>query len=285
MSHIVILGFTAACALASWGYFSRWQMSRPPIGVLNLRDIVVTFVFIVFMPLLYIALPDWAALALLMLGIFSIVYQVFEPVLRKKWAIWSAALALVGGNVALGRLAGTLMPPYILVNNLTLVVAVLGIANLWAQSGMKARDAVILAGLLAVYDFIFTSQFSVMGDMFNRLDDLPLTPLIAWGSARDMLAIGVGDLLMASLFPLVMRKGYGRTAGILATILVVITIALVTVLAQAGTIFPVMVILSPIIVVQYVFWRWRRGIERTTRQYRADEPAFRNLMRFDEQHG
>jgi hypothetical protein len=95
---------------------------------MNLRDIAVTFVFIILVPLLYIALPDWAALALLTLGMFSIVYQVFEPVLHKKWAIWVAALGLVGGNVALGHLAGTLMPLYILVNNLTLVVAVVSVA-------------------------------------------------------------------------------------------------------------------------------------------------------------
>jgi hypothetical protein len=37
-----------------------------------------------------------------------------------------------------------------------------------------------------------------------------------------------------------------------------------------------MVVLSPI-VVQYAFWRWQRGIRRTTRQYRADAAAFGNL--------
>lgn len=271
MSYIVVMGFVAACVLAGWGYFRRWQLARPPIGVINLRDVTVTMVFIILVPLLYIALPDWAALGLLIVGIFSIVYQVFEPVLRKRWAVWLAALGLVGGNVALGYFVGTQTLPYMLVNNLTLIVPIMSIANLWAQSGMKARDAAILAALLAVYDFIFTSQLTVMGDMMNRLYDLPLAPMIVWGLGRDTLGIGFGDLLMATLFPLVMLKGYGRAAGITAMVLAILTIALLPVLVQPGTIFPVMVVLGPSNGAQYLFWRWRRGVERTTRQYHDDE--------------
>jgi hypothetical protein len=216
---------------------------------------------------------SWAALALLMLGIFGIFYHVFEPILHRQSVLWLVAMLLAGGNVVLGQVSGTLTLSYILVNNLTLVVVVLGIANLWAQSGMKARDAAMLAVLLGIYDVVFTSHLSVMGDLFDHLDDLPLAPLIAWGSMEDMQAIGVGDLLMATLFPLVMRKSYGQTAGILAQGLAIITIALISILAPAETLFPVMIILGPIMAVQYVFWRWQRGVERTTRQYRVDESA------------
>jgi hypothetical protein len=273
MNSLVILGFTVICTLAGWAYFGRWQMSRPPIGVMNLYDLVATMVLIVLVPLVYIMLPDWAALALLMLGIFGIFYHVFEPILHRQSVLWLVAMLLAGGNVVLGQVSGTLTLSYILVNNLTLVVVVLGIANLWAQSGMKARDAAMLAVLLGIYDVVFTSHLSVMGDLFDHLDDLPLAPLIAWGSMEDMQAIGVGDLLMATLFPLVMRKSYGQTAGILAQGLAIITIALISILAPAETLFPVMIILGPIMAVQYVFWRWQRGVERTTRQYRVDESA------------
>jgi hypothetical protein len=41
-----------------------------------------------------------------------------------------------------------------------------GAANLWAQSGMRARDAAVLAGALTLYDFIFTSQLTLMADLF-----------------------------------------------------------------------------------------------------------------------
>ena len=37
--------------------------------------------------------------------------------------------------------------------------------------------------------------------------------------------------------------------------------------------FPVMVVLGPLMVVQYAFWRWKRGAERTTRQYLQAEPS------------
>jgi hypothetical protein len=38
-----------------------------------------------------------------------------------------------------------------------------------------------------------------------------------------------------------------------------------------ATLFPVMVILGPLMVAQYLYWRRRHGPERTTRQYRLAE--------------
>src|SRR2546421_8933977 len=48
----------------------------------------------------------------------------------------------------------------------------MGITNLWAQSGMKARDTALLGILLALYDFIATVQLPLMGELVARLSDL-----------------------------------------------------------------------------------------------------------------
>jgi hypothetical protein len=48
-------------------------------------------------------------------------------------------------------------------------------------------------------------------------------------------------------------------------------IAALLALPLAGT-FPVMVVLGPLMVIQYVWWIRRRGTERTTRQYLQAEP-------------
>jgi len=56
-----------------------------------------------------------------------------------------------------------------------------------------------------------------MNDLINRLAGLPFAPLITWASdGGQWLGIGLGDLLLAAVFPLVMRKAFGRTAGLLA---------------------------------------------------------------------
>jgi hypothetical protein len=80
-------------------------------------------------------------------------------------------------------------------------------------------------------------------------------------------AIGLADLLLASAFPLVMRKAFGSTA---ATLALVLSIGCLVGLfaAQIEGVFPAMVVLGPVMVLQYIVWRWRQGAERTTRQYR-----------------
>jgi len=90
-------------------------------------------------------------------------------------------------------------------------MAIVGITNLWAQSGMNARNVALLAGVLAIYDVIVTSLLTQTADLFGRLFGLPLAPILAWpiGPGSEWLGIGMGDMLLATVFPLVMRKAFG----------------------------------------------------------------------------
>jgi len=187
-------------------------------------------------------------------------------------------VALVGIDLAAWLWLGKTSPWWHAINNVFVVLCVVGITNLWAQSGMKARDAAILAGALAIYDLVATSLLPLMGDLFTRLAQLPLTPLVAWpiGSAGQFAGIGLGDLLLAAAFPLVMRKAFGRSAGLAAMAIGLGAIAALILGPIWGLhveIFPVMVVLGPLMVLQYAYWRRRRGVERTTWQYLQVEPV------------
>ena len=86
---------------------------------------------------------------------------------------------------------------------------------------------------------------------------------------------------MAAVFPLVMRKAFGRTAGLLALAVGLGTLTTMLVLLDLRVVvitLPAMVALGPLMVAQYVFWRRRCVSERTTRQYQAAEP-YRILFR------
>ena len=97
----------------------------------------------------------------------------------------------------------------------------MGVSNVWAQSGMKARDAALLGGLLAIYDFVFTAQLPVMDDLLTRLAALPFAPQVVWPTGDGQwVGIGLGDLLLATAFPLVMRKAFGQSAGLAASAIV-----------------------------------------------------------------
>jgi hypothetical protein len=271
LSYYVVLGCVVAVLLGSWAYFRRYQVSRPPIGVFNLKDIALMVVLIILLPLLYLALPLWLAATLLLLVTLSLLYFAWEPVLQVRWAIWLAALTLLALDSAAAFLFGTNQNAFFAVNDLVLLLIVIGATNLWVQSGMKARDAAILGVFLTLYDFIATSRLPLMGDLVTRLSGLPLAPLVAWSSEHTLWGIGLGDLLLASVFPLVMRKAFGRPAGLIALLLTLTAISTLLALPLQG-LFPVMVVLGPLMVLQYFYWRWRRGRERTTWQYLEEEP-------------
>ncbi len=273
VAFYVVTACAAAALLFAWGYFRRYRVTRPPVGVMSLGDVIVMLAAIIVVPLLYLWLPIWLVALLLALGIGSVLYTSLEPVLRRRWAIWLATLALLGADVWAARSVGTSDNVFFAVNNLVLVLGIVGATNLWAQSGMKARDAAILGACLALYDFVATARLPMMTDMMNRLASLPFAPLIGWSvGGGPGLVVGLGDLLLAAVFPLVMRRAYGRTAGLMAlalafAALLVMFIGLETVWADMT--IPAMVVLGPLMAAQYLYWRRRTGVERTTQQYLA----------------
>lgn len=107
----------------------------------------------------------------------------------------------------------------------------------------------------------------------SRLAALPFAPFISWSTGDGLgLVVGLGDLLLASVFPLVMRRAYGRAAGRMALALafaapLVLLVGLQTI--WIGATIPAMVVLGPLMGAQYRYWRHRTGAERTTRQYLA----------------
>jgi hypothetical protein len=82
-------------------------------------------------------------------------------------------------------------------------------------------------------------------------------------------------MVLATVSPLVLRKAFGRTAGAIALVTNLGMIALllfIPALSGGRESFPVMVLLGPLIVLHYLYWRWRVGPERTTWQYQQAEP-------------
>jgi hypothetical protein len=135
---------------------------------------------------------------------------------------------------------------------------------------MKAGHVALLAGVLTLYDLIATSLLPLTTDLLGRLAGTPFMPMVIWGTGHDRLGIGLGDLLLATVFPLVMRKAFGRAAGLVALASTLSTLgALLTLLELRGVpaTLPAMTPLGPLMVLQYVYWVRRRGPERTTQQY------------------
>jgi hypothetical protein len=267
---LVVVGDAACAVWGSWLYFRCCQLPRPPIGVTNMRDIAILIAAVVALPVLYLILPIRVVAAFLLLSALSVLYVTLLPVLRARWLVWLVALALLLLDAAASYVFSARQSSFFVVNNLVMLVLIVGVANRWAQSGVKARDMVILGIALAIFDFIATAHSPLIITLLDRLSSLPLAPIIGWNGEGATLMLGLGDLLLAAVFPLVMRKAYGRMAGLiaLAFALGAVGVFLARPVRQG---FPVMVVLGPLMAAQYRYWRWRRGQERTMKQYRLEE--------------
>lgn len=143
------------------------------------------------------------------------------------------------------------------------------------RSGLRASSAAVLCGAVAVYDLVATAWLPLTDQMLARLAAIPLAPVFAWGTSEgdSWLSIGLGDALLATLFPIVQRKAFGVTPGVLALGISLGTIAVLTWLSAVGVLpvsFPVMVALGPLVLLQYTVFRRICGAERTTWEYLRD---------------
>src|SRR5439155_21651839 len=123
----------------------------------------------VLLPYLFLAVPLWLVAGLLGASVLSALHFTAEPVLRAGWLIWLVALILVGADVGTTLQLGAMNPWFLAVNDVVLIAIIVGISNIWAQSGMKARDAAVLAGVLALYDLVATARLTLTTDLMGRL--------------------------------------------------------------------------------------------------------------------
>ncbi|MFJ4417164.1 hypothetical protein [Streptomyces sp. NPDC088925] len=259
----------AAITLLGLGYFARVRMPRPPVGKYEPPDVLVVMAVVMLAPLLYLELPRTAVAVVFGLVLCAALQFTLAPLLGGLGAALLAvlAVAVTGGLALADRTLAVLV-----LTDVLLAVAVVGVATMWAQSGFKSVHTAWFAGLLAVYDLLATGLSSVMDRFAAQVMGLPFAPLLAVTRGDPPVALGLGDLLLIVLFPLVAAKAYGRAAALLAGALGVLASSAISVLFATGTLtgaFPLMVVLGPVIVAQHLYWVRRTGRERTTAEWRA----------------
>lgn len=268
-----VTGCEAVAIFGSLFFFRRSRVGVPPIGVFGPDDAIAVGSLIAITPFVYLALPYWLVASLFVLGGASLLQLAFVAVLPHP-IVWPLVVALAGADVAALSWLGARGAVFLGVNDGLMIVIVIGLANLWAQSGMRVRDAVVLGAGVAVYDYVATLKASLMLDLLDRLSGVAFAPRVAVAAHGGViLSVGLGDLLFASVFPLLLRRAYGRRAAVLSATTAFAALAAMTTVADAGLApaLPAMVVLWPLMLIQYAWWR-RRGPERTTFAYLAAEP-------------
>lgn len=279
----LIIAVTGAVvtSLAALVYLRRVRLERPAIGTFNRRDIMILFVFIVFLPTLYVVLPQWLLTSFLVVTFVASMSIGYRPLMSAS-RLWLGIGLLVGLNIWMARtLLGTVAgwQIYWTENSILVVLGAVAVANLYVQGGMRLRHVAWFALVLAVYDAIFTLIWPVTNELAERFLGYPLDPSVGMRIGLYNASIGLGDLLVYALFLITAYKAYGRAAAKLALLLVVVFGAVAPSLAplifrelidaRTDLVVPAQSLFGPAAFLAYVWMRRKYGPERTMQQFLA----------------
>ncbi|HEU5476143.1 MAG TPA: hypothetical protein VFV67_36425 [Actinophytocola sp.] len=271
----VDLGYAFLVAMGAVWYLRTVRVPRPPVGVVNSRDIAVMMGFVLALPFFYLALPGPALpvlLALVFAGGLTVGYQ---PVVRSGRLRWTLILALLGIDLTGFLVLGANSPVYWLANSAIVGLVVVSATNLNVQGGVRLAHIAWFVLFLAGYDLLFATVFPITQRLAAAIQGYPFAPSAGLRIGELGAVIGMGDLLAYALFTAAAYKAYG-TAGIRTGLAVVVVFGatlpamLPVLLPAAPTVVPAQVFFGP---AAFLGYRWlrRRGPERRMSDLRRAE--------------
>jgi hypothetical protein len=284
---VYLFGVLLVSTVALW-YLRRVRVERPAIGTFNGRDIAILVVFICSLPFLYGYLPYWLITAVLGLTFGSALYIGYSPVIGRT-AVWVGIGVLFGLNWYTSKhLMGTTYgwQAWWAELDVLVVLGAAGVANLYVQGGMKLKHIVSLGACLALYDLIFATILPLTDKLVAGYLSYPFDPLFGFRFGIDNYGVGLGDMLVYSLFLTACYKAYGWKAARIAYLMIAVIGAGFTAFApyvvnvldpQLDFLVPAQVLFGPATVIAYLIMRRVWGPERTMAEFLAsrDNPAQR----------
>jgi hypothetical protein len=276
---VSVIGATAV-TLGALYYFRRVRLERPAIGRFNGRDVLFLFSFLTVLPLIYVVIPRWALMTLLIVTFAAALSIGFGPVIPKTW-LWLGIGVLIGADLWMGQRMIDAVSPWHWVwaeNSVVVLLAAISVANLYVQGGMKLRHVAWFAGGLAIYDAVFTFVWPVSNLLVRAFVNYPLFPAVGMRIGYDEAVVGLGDLLVYGGFTIAAFKAYGRPGLRVALPLVLVFGAVVPSLSGLvinyvdsvlDVVIPAQTWFGPAAVIAYLWMRRRYGRERTTKEYLA----------------
>jgi len=257
-------------------------MERPPVGTFNGRDIVILLAFIVTLPFLYALLPNWLITCLLVITFASSLFIGYRPLLGATGA-WLGIGLLIGLNIWTSHhLMGTTGGWQLWWAELSVLVGLgsIAVANLYVQGGMKLRHVAWLSLGLAGYDILFASYYPLTGRLIARYITHPFTPVVGMRFGEVDYAVGLGDLLVYSLFFVAAYKAYGAQAARIAAVVIVVMGGFATAFipflfnlsnANLDILIPAQSLFGPVAFLTYLWMKRHYGRERTMAEYLASQ--------------
>ncbi|AKU16698.1 hypothetical protein VV02_13855 [Luteipulveratus mongoliensis] len=264
----MVIGGVVLAIVASVIYLLRYRMDRPPVGVVNRSDVYLISVFVIVLPVAYLHLPGWIVGSIFAVLGTALIRLTLVPVVGSRGGTCVAlTLGIADVSICLGL--GSHSALFDLVNGAALILLMVGATNTWVQGGMRTSNVAMLAAFLVAYDLVATWALPMMVDFYGRVEALPFTPVLRWGSGGNLAAIGLGDILMATLWPLVLTKAHSRRDAVTGAALTLGGLVLIHIGFELGvldSLVPAMIFIGPAVLLHFLLLRRRRP-ERTFAEF------------------
>jgi len=272
---------TAAAALA---YFRTVRLERPAIGAFNSKDLVILAGFIILLPILYLALPGAVLTGFLVLTFGSAMAIGLRPIMSARYRRVLIPV-LIGAEIVvtytlLGAPRGLQL--YWVLTSAIVLVAAMGVSNLYVQGGLRLRQVAWFAVFLAVYDAFFSTVVPLTPQLAAAFEGRPLNASIGWAAGRYSANIGLGDLLVYGLFVTAAYKAFDRRGATWAFVTIFLFGALAPSVAPMvvsqfdqganGIVIPAQLFFGPA-AFAVTARLYRRYPERTTSQWLGEQTA------------
>src|SRR5581483_6127716 len=197
----------------------------------------------------------------------SALYMSLRPFLRPRY-LWPLIIFLVGSNIVVTRtLMGTTQgwQIYWVLNNIIVLAAVIGVSNLYVQGGMRLRQVAWFSLILAAYDLTFSIFVPISQHLADRFHGQPLDAAMGWIIGSYSSNLGIGDLLVFTLFTIIAFFG---------SILPSLSPLLIQQFGRTGIgiTIPVQTFFGPVALLTYYLLR-RTGPERSMAQWLSVQSA------------
>ncbi len=275
---------TAAAALT---YFRRVTLDRPAIGAFNSRDLVILAGFIVVLPVLYLAVPGPVLIGFLILTFGSALGIGLRPIMPARYRRVLIP-ALIGGEILVTETVfGTArgLELYWVLTSLIVLVAAMGVSNLYVQGGLRLRQIAWFTVFLAVYDLIFSTVIPLTPKLAAAFEGRPLNASIGWAAGRYSANIGLGDLLVYGLFVTAAYKAFDRRGAVWAFVTIFLfgalapsaaPLVLARFIGSKGIVVPAQLFFGPA-AFAVTAGLYRRHPERTTSEWLRARAAVENV--------
>lgn len=246
--QVAAASFVLALVVAgTWRFDGRRRIAVPAIGVFDWSDVWFLMIVVWVFPLLQYAAPLTVGELLTSLLIVAGTADLIRAAVPTRPIMRRAVPAITALTCVVVMVHSFSDVPRAVIGDLLLIPVVVVASLAWAQTGMQVGHLIAIVMYLTVFDVVATPLSHIMRPLLNRLGEQQPQLIFTVPGAHGVALLGIGDVLVVVVVPLVVRRHYGAASGRVAAALCVLAyvIGMTPAAMRPGVTIPLMLTLGP----------------------------------------